>query len=806
MGESQDNHMKQKETVDSAEVSSIDEDVGEIKEKENDDKLSDTVGSTQMSSTVTEVGEIKETDKNQIDIVASTQMGSTDVWMGENKKNDEEQIVAVGTVQMSSTDGDMEEITEKDIDDTKKYIMSFPSKTKLVRIDDACLRRIDFEECLFPDDGWLDGDLQGLQQQLELAAQMSDLKLGDKWQDLEVTTWKWVDCIQEQLQTDSSSCGLFLLKFMEEWTGQELAHPVTQIGLKLFRKQLPYILLNSDLNSLKGSPQLPQPDKKGDPSDVLMWEANGPPPTELSQGSQTLVADYSVDPKQRLLFDDKREIMASMCDHWPGMFFPVSECNSMEPSKQSTERTPFKDLSNTISTSNGGEPTDAKERIKQQRRQRYAEMDKDKKEELLKKRRESYQQKKAKLQITPSVTATQESHGCPSALSQLQNTPALKGDTDWNKENVVPVEKDAYQMKTPHMSSQGQGSLVTATTFNNENEVPSVNKENEVPSEDDEWLRRNDNYQRQSIPMPFQGQEIIPTVDMGNCSSNEPTSSRIQPQPVIDSTEKKRERERKRYAEMDTNSKSELLARRHVAYQQKKLLADHVEKKRARDRVRYADMSPKKKRSKQALKDLKRSSLNKESIAMENPCWTPEPVHTPEPQVSIPTCDWHIPDFDGTPIYIQPTSEQMSGEVTPNVDVSNKSRRKHVTPGERHALLGLRNEAFYANSKKHAVSSADENPSMSMEGVNGFETPTQSTVLNNETTLPTPDIVQQLQTQSPGNDEGEDEGVILEEDSEDEEGYMFAGQEDDADEDVETDEVNDDSASVPNVPDPYDMI
>jgi hypothetical protein len=161
------------------------------------------------------------------------------------------------------------------------------------------------------------------------------------------------------------------------------------------------------------------------------------------------------------------------------------------------------------------------------------------------------------------------------------------------------------------------------------------------------------------------------------------------------------------------------------------MLSDQVERKRARDRVRYANMSPKKKRSKQALKDLKRSSLNKESIAMENPCWTPEPIHAPEAQVSIPTCDWHIPDFDGTPIYIQPTSEQMSGEVTPNVVVSNKSRRKHVTPGERHALLGLRNEAFYENSKKHAVSSADENPSMSMEGVNGFETPTQSTLLNN---------------------------------------------------------------------------
>jgi hypothetical protein len=46
-------------------------------------------------------------------------------------------------------------------------------------------------------------------------------------------------------------------------------------------------------------------------------------------------------------------------------------------------------------------------------------------------------------------------------------------------------------------------------------------------------------------------------------------------------------------------------------------------------------------------------------------------------------------------------------------------------------LLGLRNEAFYANSKKHAISSADENPSMGMEGVNGSETPTQSAVVNN---------------------------------------------------------------------------
>jgi hypothetical protein len=159
------------------------------------------------------------------------------------------------------------------------------------------------------------------------------------------------------------------------------------------------------------------------------------------------------------------------------------------------------------------------------------------------------------------------------------------------------------------------------------------------------------------------------------------------------------------------------------------MFSDQIEAKRARERLRYADMTPEQKSSKKALRDSRRNSLSKESNAMENPCWTPELVfHIPGPQGYIPTCDWHIPDFSGTPIYIEPTTEQISREVTPNMEVSNISRRKHVTPGERHALLGLRNEAFYANCKKHVVASADQNPSITME--DGTETPTQSTILN----------------------------------------------------------------------------
>jgi hypothetical protein len=87
----------------------------------------------------------------------------------------------------------------------------------------------------------------------------------------------------------------------------------------------------------------------------------------------------------------------------------------MDFSTGSGESTPFKDLSNTINTGNnddssclsasanaqqpttscillgvvetsgGGEPTDAKERKRQRARERYAQMDKQKKDELLKK-------------------------------------------------------------------------------------------------------------------------------------------------------------------------------------------------------------------------------------------------------------------------------------------------------------------------------------------------------------------------------------------------------------------------------------
>ena len=94
----------------------------------------------------------------------------------------------------------------------------------------------------------------------------------------------------------------------------------------------------------------------------------------------------------------------------------------MDSPTRSRDRTPFKDLTNTINTSNGGEPTDAKERNRQRARERYAQMDKQKKDELLKKRREAYQQKKDRSSVN-----TRKSPNSPSVLSQLHSTPGVKG-------------------------------------------------------------------------------------------------------------------------------------------------------------------------------------------------------------------------------------------------------------------------------------------------------------------------------------------------------------------------------------------
>ncbi|ONM31855.1 hypothetical protein ZEAMMB73_Zm00001d040704 [Zea mays] len=93
---------------------------------------------------------------------------------------------------------------------------------------------------------YLDHDMiKGLQRQIDMISQRKELK-DHRWPDLQVASWplREIDMGYAK-QTDSSSCGLFLLNYIEYWTGDELSDSFTQ-------EKMAVILLSSDLNKRRG--------------------------------------------------------------------------------------------------------------------------------------------------------------------------------------------------------------------------------------------------------------------------------------------------------------------------------------------------------------------------------------------------------------------------------------------------------------------------------------------------------------------------------------------------------------------------
>ncbi|TVU28394.1 hypothetical protein EJB05_19911 [Eragrostis curvula] len=103
---------------------------------------------------------------------------------------------------------------------------------------------------------------------------------GCKWRDHYVSDWEVVEQIEKSMQRDGSSCGLFLLKFMEYWTGTRLSQIFTQEDMNNFRSKLAVLLVNSKLNDLRPGAATntipedqPEDDGAGDDSDEYPdWE------------------------------------------------------------------------------------------------------------------------------------------------------------------------------------------------------------------------------------------------------------------------------------------------------------------------------------------------------------------------------------------------------------------------------------------------------------------------------------------------------------------------------------------------------
>ncbi|KAF8668908.1 hypothetical protein HU200_052114 [Digitaria exilis] len=70
--------------------------------------------------------------------------------------------------------------------------------------------------------------LQGIQRQIEITIkEIKDLDF-IKWPDLNILSWPVIEIFKKQMQEDSVSCGLFMLNYMEYWTGEKLTDDITQ--------------------------------------------------------------------------------------------------------------------------------------------------------------------------------------------------------------------------------------------------------------------------------------------------------------------------------------------------------------------------------------------------------------------------------------------------------------------------------------------------------------------------------------------------------------------------------------------------
>ncbi|TVU41224.1 hypothetical protein EJB05_14725, partial [Eragrostis curvula] len=96
--------------------------------------------------------------------------------------------------------------------------------------------------------------LKGLERHFDQVKKLESFKPGEKWKDTQVTKWQIRRPITHRMQFDGMSCGLFMIKFFECWTGNTLSPTFAQNDITNLRCKLAVISVNDPLNKEKGSP------------------------------------------------------------------------------------------------------------------------------------------------------------------------------------------------------------------------------------------------------------------------------------------------------------------------------------------------------------------------------------------------------------------------------------------------------------------------------------------------------------------------------------------------------------------------
>ncbi|TVU43558.1 hypothetical protein EJB05_10037 [Eragrostis curvula] len=92
--------------------------------------------------------------------------------------------------------------------------------------------------------------VKGLDFHLEVGSQTHTMKT-NRWTDMKVKTWPIVTIQGLPQQHDTTSDGLFVLKYIEHWDGDRLTKNFNQAMIDSFRRKLICILFNSSENVVK---------------------------------------------------------------------------------------------------------------------------------------------------------------------------------------------------------------------------------------------------------------------------------------------------------------------------------------------------------------------------------------------------------------------------------------------------------------------------------------------------------------------------------------------------------------------------
>ena len=135
-------------------------------------------------------------------------------------------------------------------------------------------------------------------------------------------------------------------------------------------------------------------------------------------------------------------------------------------------------------------------------------------------------------------------------------------------------------------------------------------------------------------------------------------------------------------------------------------------------------------------REVKKDTLHRDSIAMENPLFVPELVW---PTVSasgahgsmVKSSDWVILESSATPLYIPPPHEEVDDEGCDELLSGHMTQRSHVPSGQRHTLLTHRNTMFERRIGSNTRASNKDGDYMAEDRVDVNTLLSQSVVTNN---------------------------------------------------------------------------